>query len=582
MFREPSVETISSVGCSQQDEQFVDVRHHQTILTRASNFLCGRVLTDVTLVAGDISLPCHRLILAANSDYFSAMFTGGMVEQNMETVEIQGVEGAALKQLVDYCYTGKLCLQEDTVENITVAACLLQLPTVIEACCAFFKKLLHPSNCIGIRLFADAQSCLKLRDTARQYTEDNFLEVVKNQEFLLLPAAELEKLLCSDDLNVSSEELVFQSLISWINFDLPSRKASAARLLACVRLPLLPPQYIADNIENQPVLKDDADCHHLILEAMKYHLLPERRSLLQSARTSPRKSTVGYLYAVGGMDCNKGATSIEKYDPRTDAWQQVATMNARRLQFGVAVVEGKLFVVGGRDGLKTLNTVECYDPTTRSWTLITPMSTHRHGLGVCVLGGPLYAVGGHDGWSYLNTVERFDPSTRTWSHVAPMKSQRSTCGVAVLHNKLYGVGGRDGSACLRSVECYDPHTNKWSSLANMCRRRGGVAVGVLNGYLYAVGGHDAPAVSNPQQSRFSCMERFDPATDTWSMVASLSIGRDAIGVCVLGQKLFAVGGYDGAGYLSMVEAYDSKDNSWREVASLNTGRGGACVVLLQK
>ena len=52
-------------------------------------------------------------------------------------------------------------------------------------------------------------------------------------------------------------------------------------------------------------------------------------------------------------------------------------MNGRRLQFGVAVVEGKLFVVGGRDGLKTLNTVECYDPTSRNWTVVTPMSTHR-------------------------------------------------------------------------------------------------------------------------------------------------------------------------------------------------------------
>ena len=30
------------------------------------------------------------------------------------------------------------------------------------------------------------------------------------------------------------------------------------------------------------------------------------------------------------------------------------------------------------------------------------------------------------------------------------------------------------------------------------------------------------------------------------------------GVCVLGEKLFAVGGYDGSGYLSLVEAYDSR------------------------
>ena len=430
-------------------------------------------------------------------------------------------------------YLGVLELQEENVESLMSAACLLQLQTVTDACCSFFRKLLHPSNCIGIKLFADAQSCLQLRDFAQRFTEENIQEVMNNQEFLLLPPRELECILASDDLNVPSEEVIFQALMDWINFDFSTRKNDAARLLACVRLPLLPPQYIADNIENQSVLNSNPECHHLILEAMKYHLLPERRSLLQSSRTCPRKATVGYLYAVGGMDTNKGAMSIERYDMRTNSWTQYASMSGRRLQFGVSVLDGKLFVVGGRDGLKTLNTVECYDPAVRTWLTIPPMTTHRHGLGVAVLGGPLYAVGGHDGWSYLNTVERYDPATKQWSHVAPMSTQRSTAGVVVVNEKLYAVGGRDGSSCLRSVECYNPHTNKWNPVANMCKRRGGVGVGVVNGFLYAVGGHDSPAVTNPNQSRFSCMERYDVATDTWTMVASLSIGRDAIGNILL-------------------------------------------------
>ena len=62
-------------------------------------------------------------------------------------------------------------------------------------------------------------------------------------------------------------------------------------------------------------------------------------------------------------------------------WTPVATMNGRRLQFGVAVLDDKLYVVGGRDGLKTLNTVECYNPKTKTWSVMPPMSTHRHGLG---------------------------------------------------------------------------------------------------------------------------------------------------------------------------------------------------------
>lgn len=67
-------------------------------------------------------------------------------------------------------------------------------------------------------------------------------------------------------------------------------------------------QVLAD-LENHALFKDDLECQKLILEAMKYHLLPERRTLMQSPRTKPRKSTVGTLYAVGGMDNNKGTSS---------------------------------------------------------------------------------------------------------------------------------------------------------------------------------------------------------------------------------------------------------------------------------
>lgn len=54
------------------------------------------------------------------------------------------------------------------------------------------------------------------------------------------------------------------------------------------------------------MFSEDLECQKLLMEAMKYHLLPERRPMLQSPRTKPRKSTVGSLYAVGGMDASKG------------------------------------------------------------------------------------------------------------------------------------------------------------------------------------------------------------------------------------------------------------------------------------
>lgn len=63
-----------------------------------------------------------------------------------------------------------------------------------------------------------------------------------------------------------------------------------------------------------------------------------------------------------------------------------------------------------------------------------------------------------------------------------------------------------------------------------------------------------------------------------SQIASLSIGRDSIGIALLGDSLFAVGGYDGAQYLKTVERYDAEKNEWIQMAPLNLSRAAACVV----
>ena len=68
------------------------------------------VLTDVTLTCDGKEFRAHKVFLAAASDYFSAMFTVGMLETDMDCAEIQGVDAVALELLVDYCYTGEYLL----------------------------------------------------------------------------------------------------------------------------------------------------------------------------------------------------------------------------------------------------------------------------------------------------------------------------------------------------------------------------------------------------------------------------------------------------------------------------------------
>ena len=63
----------------------------------------------------------------------------------------------------------------------------------------------------------------------------------------------------------------------------------------------------------------------------------------------------------------------------------------------------------------------------------------------------------------------------------------------------------------------------------------------------------------------SLFDSYDPKTDQWTNISPISSPRDAVGLCPLGDKLFAVGGYDGQQYLNDVECYDPITNEWVKV-----------------
>lgn len=63
--------------------------------------------------------------------------------------------------------------------------------------------------------------------------------MVKHQEFLSLQTEQLASLLKSDDLNVVTEENVFESLMTWVQHDSANREQYLPTLLKLIKLPLL-------------------------------------------------------------------------------------------------------------------------------------------------------------------------------------------------------------------------------------------------------------------------------------------------------------------------------------------------------
>lgn len=60
------------------------------------------------------------------------------------------------------------------VKVLLTAANLLQLTDVRDACCDYLQTQLDPTNCLGIRDFADMHGCLDLLNYAEAYIEQHF------------------------------------------------------------------------------------------------------------------------------------------------------------------------------------------------------------------------------------------------------------------------------------------------------------------------------------------------------------------------------------------------------------------------
>uniref|UniRef100_A0A3B4G8K5 Kelch like family member 2 n=1 Tax=Pundamilia nyererei TaxID=303518 RepID=A0A3B4G8K5_9CICH len=525
-------------------------RHMRKAFKVMNELRSQSLLCDVTIVAEDVEIAAHRVVLAAGSPYFHAMFTGEMAESRAKRVRIKEMDGWTLGLLIDYIYTAEIQVTEDNVQALLPAAGLLQLNEVKKACCEFLSSQLHPSNCLGIRAFADLHACSQLLTQANSFAEQHFTEVVGSEEFLNLGMEQVSSLIASDKLTIPSEEKVFEAVIAWVNHDKDVRQEHLAHLMEHVRLPLLSREYLVQRVEEESLIKNSSACKDYLIEAMKYHLLPaDQRALMKTARTRMRTPACcpKVMVVVGGQ-APKAIRSVECYDFEEQRWYQVAELPTRRCRAGVVYVAGCVYAVGGFNGSLRVRTVDCYDPMMDRWTSVSSMQDRRSTLGASVLNGLLYAVGGFDGSTGLLTVEAYNPKSNTWSYIAEMGTRRSGAGVS---------------------------TFEYKSLLNACPMPSS-GVGVLKGLLYAVGGHDGPLV------RKSC-EVYDPATNSWRQVADMNMCRRNAGVCAVNNVLYVVGGDDGSCNLASVEFYNPITDKWTLLPTcMSTGRSYAGVTVIDK
>ncbi|XP_074111306.1 kelch-like protein 10 [Cotesia typhae] len=530
---------------------------------RAMNQLCdGKIICSKEEI-----FPIHRAILSAVSPYFKALFTKSWKGNSGETQEvtINWIPGELFSLILDYAYTGNCKVTVANVEQLLPIADQFEVLGVVQLCCQFLLQELSPENCLGVYKYAKSYFCHDLEEKARKYIRHNFKKIWRESfEFKELSCGELCKILSDDELNVKSEELVFEAIKSWVEVDESNRAGYLPDLVEYIRFGLINSKFISSNILTWKPIQDDKECQ-MIIE------LSNRTSEKYSRPRIPYE----ILFAVGGWSGGSPTSFIETYDTRADRWfLSVNTDVVPRAYHGLCTLNNLIYVIGGYDGQEHFNTVRCYDPVTKEWQEKACMYHVRCYVSVCTHGGKIYALGGSTGRIRLSSGERYEPERNQWEMIPPMHKQRSDASAAALDNKIYIVGGFNGEDIYRSAEAFDVETSQWSYIKSMINPRTGVSLVAFRDSLYAFGGYSG-------LTRLTSAEKFNPnQPDEWQEVTQMLRARSNFATVILDDMIFVIGGYDGYTTIADVECYDPETNKWYNASSMNLNRSAlsACVI----
>ncbi|KAI8493405.1 regulation of lateral pseudopodium assembly [Branchiostoma belcheri] len=485
------------------DTRTLELLQHQScdLLEGLKQLLDDGILTDVTLRVQTWRFACHRVVLAASSPYFRAMFAHDLEESRQKVITLQDIDPMALGTIILYMYTSKLYITEDNVQDLLVTANILGISRVYGACVQFMLSHITVNNCCGVFQFGSWLNIEDLIKKAKECISDGYPEVCKGAEFVNLPLSCLIDILSDDSLNVEEEETVYESVMAWVRHDLATRGHHLGDLLKHVRLAIIPTEYFEKVIaKDEMVLETDLG-QQLVLKVKEHHKkhkfylgrceeggeMTRRKCHNNAAICTPDNE----VFVAGGVNVRAGGSRREQthcesdfhvYNPQEGVWMERKRMSTARCMFSMGCAGGKIYAVGGRAHFtyaKCTSTVHAstltYDPEREVWRELAPMGTARCEFGAAVIGEEIYVVGGISPQGLLCSAEVYDIRRDRWRYLPDFPQDRKSVKLAVLGGQLYACGGQvivhrpQGTWSLRNAHDlwrYDRGNQQWESVVD--------------------------------------------------------------------------------------------------------------------
>ncbi|KAJ6668327.1 hypothetical protein lerEdw1_015704 [Lerista edwardsae] len=574
-------------------------QHSLNLLDQMKSMKALAEMIDVVLVAEDEKFPCHKVMLAAFSPYFKAMFTCGLIECTQKEVALHDMSADSVSTLLHYMYTAELYLTNSNVQSVAVAAFFMQMEEVFGMCQKYMMDHMDASNCVGIYYFAKHIGAEELSDHARKYLYQHFSEVSLHEEILEIEAQQLLSLIRSDDLNVSREESILDLVLRWVNHSRQVRADHLLELLKQVRLVLVSPSFLVQARKRNVVLLSNSQCSEMIEGALETIKKSNQPAL--SLRYGMETTTL--LLCIGnnsqGIRSRRGSYAEASfcYAPAT---QKTYFISSPKYGEGLGCVctgvvnENNEIIVAGEASAAKLSrqksrNIEIYRyKGNPSWqSLCSVQFRELYALGT--IQNDLYITGGQmklkNQYCITNCVEKYSMEQDNWRTVRPLPVPLACHAVVTLKNRLYVMGGWTPQMDLPDDEPdrlnnrmfqYDPGQDKWTERSPMKYSKYRFSTAVVNQEIYVLGGIGCIGRDRGQARMcLDAVEIYNPDGNFWRdgppmPYPLLSSRTNATCAGAVGGKLYICGGFRGAARHEVVTKeileLDTWENQWNVVA----------------
>ncbi|XP_049311014.1 kelch-like protein 1 isoform X2 [Bactrocera dorsalis] len=542
-------------------------RFMEKLVAKIFSFYDEHSLIDVTFKVSNPTalVPAHRLILAAASPYFENLFHGD--QGNNPLLEINDIDSETFERLISFCYTGQTLITVNNVGVMLKAANVLQLDEVITNCVDYIMAHIDEYTLRGAHTLERETQCQLLQQKIIEYAQRNFMEISRRDEFLNFDVEKMQRILESDNLNITGEEVAFDAIKRWFNYDVPARQEQLPLLIACLRLTQFDADFLLTQIQPLP------GCEMLAFRAITWVSKPEARTKINLRFTEPRRvQAISFIRqpeaqpnmrftepsGVEAFSLIREAEAQPKINMRFTEPRGVSAANCvEKTLLAVCSWSNPKFLQYNKDedkwqeyaNIKALNIVKSWNIRNKTWQNLPSLNQARCAHCVVELDDKIYAIGGFDGKNVLSSVERYTNSDG-WKFMRNLIVGRHDANAVGLNGKIYIIGGRSDRKALKSVECYNPNSYTWTSCADMTDYHHLPAVAAHKGHIYVVG--------HCFGSR--AVERYDPQRNTWSKICSLNTGGGFMASVSLDNKLWAIGGTSAG--KTLVSVYDEENDRW--------------------